>query len=100
MKQKPMVRETDDGTLEIYNPQQTPDGRVVARTDMVGLDVPIPAGTRLRFLRKPLSERHDRSLRVRITGSLHDRIVAEAERTGQSVAAVVEGVLADYYQPT
>ena len=95
-----VVREHPDGTLEIYNPHRRADGRVVARTNLDGLDVPIPAGVPIRFNRKPPAERHDRSLRIRITGDTHDWIVAAAEQSGRSVSATVAALLDDHYRRT
>ena len=100
MTAQAVVRECDNGTLEIYNPAVRADGRIVARTNLDGLDVAVPAGTPIRFLRKPPTERHDRSLRIRITGDTHDRILSAADQSGRSVSAEVAALLDDHYRRT
>ena len=97
MAAQAVVRNHPDGTLEIYNPHRRADGRIVARTNLDGLDVAVPAGVRVRFLRKPPAERHDRSLRIRVPGRLDDRIRAAAEQSGRSMSATIAAALDDQF---
>ena len=95
MTTEPIVQLADDGVWEVYNPQQV-KGRIRARTNTDGLKVP-PG--RVRYLRKPPPERHQASLRIRVTRRLDDAIRAEAARTGKSISTIAATALETLFPP-